>query len=63
VREAMEALAIHHEHRARDPHAARTFALQCLYMQSTPSRRDAVNHRLARLDRKLGALSESAALF
>jgi len=63
VREAMEALAIHHEHRVRDPHAARTFALQCLYMQSTPTRRDAVNHRLARLDRKLSSVPQSAALF
>ena len=62
AREAMEALAVHHEHRLRDPGAARTFALQSLCLQSTPTRRDAVNHRLARLERKLGT-AESAPLF
>lgn len=54
VREATEALAIHHEHRMRDPHAARQFALQSLRLEATVSRRHAVHHRLARLERKLG---------
>ena len=54
VREASEALAIHHEHRLRDLQAARSFARQSLTLQATPSRRQATQHRLARLDRKLG---------
>ena len=58
VREATEALAIHHEHRARDLPAARAFALQSLTAAAdadTPTRaRDrAVRHRLARLERKM----------
>ncbi len=55
VREATEALAVHHEHRARDLQVARTFALQSLQLQATASRQQAVQHRLARLDRKLGS--------
>lgn len=62
VREAIEALAIHHEHRLRDPQTARAFAVRSLQLQSTPMRRDAVHHRLARLDRKLGS-DASPALF
>jgi uncharacterized protein YprB with RNaseH-like and TPR domain len=54
VREATEALAVHHEHRARDLEAARQFALQALPLQGSASRREAVQHRLARLNRKLG---------
>ena len=54
VREASEALAVHHEHRLRDLQAARSFARQSLTLQATPSRRQATQHRLARLDRKLG---------
>jgi uncharacterized protein len=57
MREATEALAIHHEHRMRDPHAAQRFAIQSLHLQATPSRQHAVRHRLARLERKLGAPS------
>ena len=55
IREATEALAIHHEHRVRDPHAAQRFALESLRLESTTSRQHAVRHRLARLERKLGA--------
>jgi tetratricopeptide (TPR) repeat protein len=55
-REATEALAVHHEHRLRDPFAARTFALQSMSMHQSPSRREAVQHRLARLDRKLAEI-------
>jgi hypothetical protein len=54
VREAMEALAVHHEHRVRDLDAARSFARQSLLLDAAPSRRDATQHRLARLNRKLG---------
>ena len=55
AREATEALAVHHEHRAFDLEAARRFALQALQFNVGVSRTDAVRHRLARLDRKLGA--------
>jgi uncharacterized protein YprB with RNaseH-like and TPR domain len=54
TREATEALAVHHEHRLRDPLSARTFALQSMKLPQTVARRAAVQHRLARLDRKLG---------
>lgn len=54
LREASEALAVHHEHRLRDLQAARSFALRSLSVQATASRREATRHRLARLDRKLG---------
>ena len=50
--DAAEALAIHHEHRARDLAAARTFALR-IGEAGLPGRNDAVRHRVARLDRKL----------
>jgi hypothetical protein len=63
VREATEALAIHHEHRARDLRAARSFALQSLDYPATTSRREAVHHRLARLERKIDAAFQNAALF
>jgi hypothetical protein len=45
---------VHHEHRLRDLEAARAFALQSLNVNSTRSRHAATQHRLARLDRKLG---------
>jgi hypothetical protein len=54
AREAAEALAVHHEHRARDLERARNFAVQSLSLQGTPAREQATRHRLARLDRKLG---------
>jgi uncharacterized protein YprB with RNaseH-like and TPR domain len=64
LREASEALAVHHEHRLRDLRAARTFALQSLHLHSTPSRQEATQHRLARLNRKLGdPVPVSASLF
>jgi uncharacterized protein len=61
LREASEALAIHHEHRARDLATAKVFALRTLEMRSeagskgTSSERcgDAVRHRLARIERKM----------
>lgn len=64
AQEATEALAVHHEHRARDLAAARTFAVQALQFNVSRSRVQAVHHRLARIDRKLGApLPQSAQLF
>jgi hypothetical protein len=63
ARDATEALAIHHEHRLRDPLQARTFALKSLRQPVTATRRQALEHRLARLDRKLGKEREAAPLF
>ena len=62
VREASEALAVHHEHRLRNLELARRFALQSLQLPASVARQQAVAHRLARLDRKLGA-DLPAALF
>lgn len=53
AREAVEALAIHSEHRARDLATARAFALRALQDERDPARRDAVRHRLARIERKM----------
>ncbi len=52
--EATEALAIHHEHRAKDLLAARRFARRIL---TTAGASTAVQHRLSRLDRKLARAS------
>ena len=52
ARDAVEALAIHHEHRGRDLARATAFARRALQGEEDPKRRDAVRHRLARLDRK-----------
>jgi uncharacterized protein YprB with RNaseH-like and TPR domain len=54
LREATEALAVHHEHRLRNLEAARMFALQSLNLNSTRARQEATSHRLSRLNRKLG---------
>jgi hypothetical protein len=61
VREATEALAVHHEHRLRDPFAARGFALESMRLPASQARQQALQHRLARLDRKLGAAPPDAA--
>lgn len=53
AQEATEALAVHHEHRRRELHEARQFALQSLQFNTSVTRTQAVHHRLARLDRKL----------
>ena len=55
VRSAAEALAVHHEHRLRDPRTARSFALRSAHLQASSARQQALQHRLARLDRKLVA--------
>jgi uncharacterized protein YprB with RNaseH-like and TPR domain len=62
-REAVEALAIHHEHRLREPRAARDFALSSLPLQGTAARQQAIRHRLARLDRKVEQDARNAWLF
>jgi uncharacterized protein YprB with RNaseH-like and TPR domain len=53
TREAMQALAIHHEHRVRDLAAAKIFALRSLGEESDAAWGDAVRHRLARIERKI----------
>jgi hypothetical protein len=60
-REAAEALAVHHEHRLRSLLSARNLAMRSLQFDATVTRREAVEHRLSRLDRKL-ARTEPAAL-
>jgi hypothetical protein len=52
--EARRALAIHHEHRVRDLEEARRQAEQALASERDPAEAEALRHRLARLDRKLG---------
>jgi hypothetical protein len=52
-REAAQALAVHHEHRLRSLLSARTLARRSLQFDATVARREAIEHRLARLDRKL----------
>jgi hypothetical protein len=60
-REAIEALAIYHEHRARDLTTAKLFALRGVELGETAARGDAAERRLARIERKL--VSERRALF
>jgi hypothetical protein len=50
---ANEALAIHHEHRRRDLETARQYAEALERQASARARRD-VDHRIKRIDRKLG---------
>ena len=52
-REACEALAVHHEHRAKDLEAARGFALRALDVARAGRHAPEVQHRLERLSRKL----------
>jgi uncharacterized protein YprB with RNaseH-like and TPR domain len=59
---AVEALAIHHEHRERNLRAARELAIFGLEEESNERRADGYRHRLARLERKL-ARQETAQLF
>ena len=53
-REACEALAIHHEHRARDLQAAKAFAMDALECSRGGRYVPDVEHRLDRLARKMG---------
>ena len=56
---AIEAMAIHQEHRARDLAGARELALAALEECDTRAE-GSVRHRLARLDRKLLRKNEQA---
>ena len=62
---AVEALAIHHEHRARDLDTARELALFALReAEDEPGRPvDGIRHRLARIDRKLARKKDAQPLF
>ena len=62
---AAEALAIHHEHRARNYAAARELAMFALEEigEAAGRRKDGMRHRLARLDRKISKKSGDAGLF
>ena len=55
-RRAAEALAIHHEHRARDLRKARQYA-ESLRTETNGRTRERILHRLSRLNRKLGQLA------
>ena len=57
-REASVALAVHHEHRRRDPRQAQWFAENALDAELHPSRRREAQHRLTRLRRKIDAASD-----
>jgi len=57
LRDAAEALAIHHEHRVRDLSVAKAFALRNLESGRDLGWADAALHRLARLERKLATES------
>jgi uncharacterized protein len=59
---AIEALAIHHEHRVRDLDSARELALFALEGDDESPRAEGMRHRLARLERKL-AQKKNAQLF
>jgi hypothetical protein len=61
AREALEALAIHHEHRVRDLGAARAFALGSLNAAGRTSSGERARHRLARLERKLSNVQDKKA--
>ena len=62
VREATEALAIHHEHRDRDLGAAKAFALRNLENGLRPAWTRAARHRLARIERKMTTSGRCALL-
>ena len=57
AREATEALAIHHEHRARDLSAAKAFVLRSLETGNGVGWANAARYRLARLERKIAGQS------
>jgi tetratricopeptide (TPR) repeat protein len=55
---AVEALAIHHEHRERDLETARELALFAIEEGGNPRRTSGYRHRLARLERKLDRIGQ-----
>jgi uncharacterized protein len=62
-REAREALAIFHEHRARDLETAHAHARHLLSDQPAGKRRDDAVHRLRRIERKLARNASSSSLW
>jgi uncharacterized protein YprB with RNaseH-like and TPR domain len=62
AREATAALAVHHEHRARDLATAKAFALRSLDYDARPGWTRAVHHRLARLTRKMERAADAPLL-
>jgi len=58
AREAREALAIYHEHRARDLEQARRHARVALTMTASEKQRAGVEYRLARLEKKIARRTE-----
>ena len=62
-REAREALAIFHEHRARDLETAHIHASQLLSDQPIGRRRDEAEHRLRRIERKLSRNTSGSSLW
>jgi hypothetical protein len=60
-REAIEALAIHHEHRERNLALARALAQRVLATERDEAKRAGLRHRLSRLDQKIVSLRESRA--
>jgi tetratricopeptide (TPR) repeat protein len=52
--EALQALAVHHEHRSKDLATARTMVLRALEIVVSEPERHALRHRLARIERKIG---------
>jgi uncharacterized protein YprB with RNaseH-like and TPR domain len=61
-REAREALAIHHEHRSRDLHIARTFVLDVLAEGASTRTRESAEYRLRRIERKLSVREQQMLL-
>jgi hypothetical protein len=53
LREGLEALAVHCEHRARDLERARSYAERSRALARAAAQGAAVEHRLARLQRKM----------
>jgi hypothetical protein len=62
AREAIQALAVHQEHRERNLQHARELATRALQAEQDPSRREDLRYRLARIQRKLAALGHEPAV-
>jgi hypothetical protein len=60
-REALRALAVHHEHRSKNLSSAREFAMACVGAERG-SGVEAARHRLARLHRKMGLPDDGKAV-
>jgi hypothetical protein len=57
---AVEALAIHHEHRERDYEGAKELTLRLLdESEEGPAKANATKHRLARLEKKIARKNDS----